>query len=75
MGKETLLKRVKIFWAELQQLKWPNAACKGGVKGEQLWGGAGACWAMNLGKGDEKTTQASWLSSFLRSGLPCLSSY
>lgn len=75
MGKETLLKRVNFFWAELQQLKWPNVVCRGGVKGEQLWEGAGACWAMSLGKGDEKATQASWLSSFLCSCLPSLSSY
>lgn len=74
-GKETLLKRVKYFWAGLQQLKWTNVVCKGGVEGEHLWGGAGACWAQNLGKGDEKAAQASWLSSFLSSCLPCLSSY
>lgn len=35
MGKETLLKRVKLFWAELQQLKWPKCCL-------QRWGEGGA---------------------------------
>lgn len=36
------------FWADLQQLKWSNTVLKDRAKGEELWGGAGACLPVNL---------------------------
>lgn len=39
------------FWAELRQLKWPKAVLRDRAKGEELWGGAGALWAVSLGTG------------------------
>lgn len=39
------------FWVQLQQQKWPNTVLKGGMKREELWGGAGAT---SLGTGMEK---------------------
>lgn len=49
-GRETLLERSE-FWAELQQLEWLRAAFKEGMNGKELWGEAGACWAVSLGTG------------------------
>lgn len=63
------------IWAELQQLKWPNAALKDGVKREKLWGGAGVCWAVSLAIGMGKGPRHPGCLLSWAAALPCLSSY
>lgn len=63
------------FWAKLQQLTWPNAVLKDGMKGERSWGCAGACWAVSLGTGMGKQPRQRGCPLCWAAALPCLRSY
>lgn len=63
------------FWAKLQQLTRPNAVLKDGMKGEQWWGCAGACWAVSLGTGMGKQPRQRGCPLCWAAALPCLRSY
>lgn len=58
------------FWAELQQLKQPNAVLKDGVKGGAAVGRCGGLLGCQFGHRDGKATRTSWLPALLGSCPP-----